>query len=70
MSSNESDWITNAVDHARRGTTKAPDAVWTKLKVLLKTTLSQKPVPAMELQKIAMELIDGVKTLEPRLDQH
>jgi hypothetical protein len=70
MSPNESDWITNAVDDARRGKTKAPDAVWTKLEVLLKTALSQRPIPAMELQKIAMELIEGVKTLEHHLGHH
>jgi hypothetical protein len=70
MSPNESDWITHALDDARRGRTKAPDAVWTKLKVLLKTTLRQKPVPAMELQKIAMDLIEGANTLEDHSDQH
>jgi hypothetical protein len=45
MSASENDWITNAVEDARRGKTKAPDALWTKLKALLKTTLSQKPIP-------------------------
>jgi hypothetical protein len=64
MSPNESDWITNAVDDARRGKTTTPDAMWAKLKALLKTTLIQKPLPAMELQKIAMELIKGAETLE------
>lgn len=70
MSTNETDWIANAVDDARRGKTESPDALWTKLKVLLKTTLSQKPIPAMELQKIAMDLIDGSKTLEHHLNEH
>jgi hypothetical protein len=69
MSANENDWITKAVEDARQRKTKAPDALWTKLKALLKTTLSQKPIPAMELQKIAMALVEGVKTLEHDLDQ-
>jgi hypothetical protein len=69
MSSNDTEWIANASDDARRGNAKTPDAVWSRLTDLLRTTLIQKPIPAMELQKIAMQLIEGVKTLEDHSDQ-
>jgi hypothetical protein len=69
MSSNDSDWIANASDDARRGNAKTPDVVWSRLTDLLRTMLIQKPLPAMELQKIAMQLIDGIKTLEDHSDQ-
>lgn len=69
MSPNEDDWIANAVGDARRGKTKAPDEIWTTLESLLETTFSQKPISALELQKIAMDLIAGAKNLEHKLDQ-
>jgi hypothetical protein len=54
----EIDWITVAIKTAREQNGSAPDAVWTQIEAFLRGILSEGPLSAKELGRIAMLLID------------
>jgi len=55
---NETDWIAVVMSEVKAGDPKVPDDIWPQLEILLKSKLSRRPIPAVELANMARELID------------
>lgn len=54
----EETWVEHSLSEARRHALPAPDTVWTWMETLLKGRLGQQPLTGMELQSIAMQLMN------------
>jgi hypothetical protein len=58
---NDARWIEAAIAKAKRHSVAVPDGVWTTVETLLKGKLSERPLPATELARVANQLIDAIK---------
>jgi hypothetical protein len=67
--SNDSDWITAAVAKTRQKGPAVPDCVWSQLEAVLRGKFSARPIPAVELASLAMQLIEGMDVAPPRVKE-
>ena len=58
--SNRADWVADAIQEARSKCTQVPNSLWVEAEELLRGKLSQRSIPAVELAKTAMQLIESV----------
>ncbi len=65
-----SDWITAAVAKARLKVTTAPDGVWPQVEALLRGSFSERPIPAMQLEKVARQLIEAMVPPPAKVEKH
>jgi hypothetical protein len=67
--SKASDWITSAIKNAQQSKVLVPETVSIQLEALLRGKFGQRAIPAKELAAIAMELIDGIAPVPPKLEK-
>jgi len=58
--SDDAHWISAAISKARLQCAEVPESVWTQIDVLLRGKISQRPIPAIELASVAMQLIEDM----------
>jgi hypothetical protein len=67
--SNDVHWITAAISKAREQCAEVPESVWTQIESLLRGKISQRPIPAVELASVAMQLIEDIAPPPPELEE-
>jgi hypothetical protein len=58
--STDSDWITAAIAKARQKGAVGPDIVWSRVEGLLRGSFRERPLPAMQLESVARNLIEAM----------
>jgi hypothetical protein len=69
--SDHSEWVTATFTKARQLGVIIPDPVWDQLDALIRGKLSARPIPPIELAKVATQLMEAMvpeppETKEPR----
>jgi hypothetical protein len=59
------DWVAPTIAKARQKGIDVPEAVWSQVEAVLRDKLSQRPIPAMELVKVAEQLIAAMALTAP-----
>ncbi len=65
----DSDWIAAAIAKARQKGAVAPDIVWSRVEGLLRGSFRERPLPAMQLESVARNLIEAMAPVAPSVGE-